>query len=164
MPRGVYERKPRKGKFAKKAKMAGTMMVSPSLPEKKKSSKIKEIKIKPPKGFKKFKPKKGTGIELAYLSYGELQQLQSEIEPALTRAKEREHAALREQIDTMLNGNGVSIGELYGKAIGKKRNHPVRYRDPDNANNTWSGLGRKPRWLEDAILNGEDKETYRIAS
>ena len=39
----------------------------------------------------------------------------------------------------------------------------VRYRDPDNPTNTWSGRGRPPRWLQDHIDAGRDRDEFVIA-
>lgn len=36
----------------------------------------------------------------------------------------------------------------------------VRYRDPDNPDNVWSGRGRPPRWLQDRIDAGSDKDDF----
>ena len=36
----------------------------------------------------------------------------------------------------------------------------VRYRDPSNPANTWSGRGRPPKWLQDHLDAGRDKDEF----
>ena len=47
----------------------------------------------------------------------------------------------------------------------KRRDHgreagEVRYRDPDNPANTWSGRGRPAKWLQDYIGAGRDRDEF----
>jgi len=35
---------------------------------------------------------------------------------------------------------------------------PVKFRDPDNPANTWTGRGRNPRWMK-----GRPKEQFAVA-
>jgi DNA-binding protein H-NS len=56
-------------------------------------------------------------------------------------------------------GNGAHKGRK-GPAKGNKA--LVRYRDPDNPANTWSGRGKPTKWLAELIDAGKDKEDYRV--
>ena len=38
---------------------------------------------------------------------------------------------------------------------------PVRYRNPANHADTWSGRGRAPKWLADLETQGRDREEFR---
>lgn len=44
-----------------------------------------------------------------------------------------------------------------------RRARPVRYRNPDNPRETWSGIGRSPLWVRDAKQKGKTMEQLRIA-
>jgi DNA-binding protein H-NS len=37
-----------------------------------------------------------------------------------------------------------------------------RYRNPDNAEQTWSGRGRRPRWIHDAEASGRSLPDMEI--
>jgi DNA-binding protein H-NS len=39
-----------------------------------------------------------------------------------------------------------------------------KYRNPDNASETWSGRGRKPKWLEEKIAGGKSVDDFLIGS
>jgi len=45
---------------------------------------------------------------------------------------------------------------------GKGAQAPVRYRDPQNPENTWSGRGKPRKWLQELIDAGKDKDDYRV--
>lgn len=45
-------------------------------------------------------------------------------------------------------------------AAKKTRKVKVKYRD--NASNTWTGRGSRPRWLREAVANGKSIESFLI--
>jgi DNA-binding protein H-NS len=50
-------------------------------------------------------------------------------------------------------------------AKGRRRYPRVfpRYRNPDDASETWSGRGKRPRWLAAALTTGRKIEDFKIA-
>ena len=44
----------------------------------------------------------------------------------------------------------------------RRREVSPKYRNPDNAAETWSGRGRKPRWLEERLSKGAPLEGFLI--
>jgi DNA-binding protein H-NS len=57
------------------------------------------------------------------------------------------------------NGNG-SHGQRKARSKGKGR---VKYRNPDNAAQVWTGHGPKPGWLKAKIESGAPLEQFAIA-
>ena len=58
---------------------------------------------------------------------------------------------------------GFELRDLFGKG-GRKGSVAVKYRDPKNPENTWTGRGRPPRWLAAAMAGGKvKKEDFLIA-
>ncbi len=57
---------------------------------------------------------------------------------------------------------------LSNAAAGAKKTGDARaavapkYRDPADANNTWTGRGKPPRWLAAAIAAGKSKDAFLI--
>lgn len=88
-------------------------------------------------------------------------------------ARRRPIAAVRREAVAMANSLGYSIGEILADiaALSSDRK-PVRarkrakvapkYRDPENARNTWSGRGRIPRWLAEKVQRGGQAADYLI--
>lgn len=50
-----------------------------------------------------------------------------------------------------------------GKAKRKKGPQPIKYRDPENPKNKWSGMGPQPDWLKAGIAAGKTLENYATA-
>lgn len=101
-----------------------------------------------------------------------LRTMKMEAEEAQKRvaaAEEEAKGELREKVVALLKGTGFTLADLFpraGTASGSKRKSqgivPVRYRDPDNADNTWTGRGRQPTWLVNAIAAGKKVEDFAL--
>ena len=88
-------------------------------------------------------------------------------------SKRRPVAVVRADLTAMVASHGYTVEELLGsqtpadpqrtrgkrKKIGKVA---VKYRDPENKRNTWSGRGSKPRWLAEKIKRGMSAADFLI--
>jgi hypothetical protein len=63
----------------------------------------------------------------------------------------------------MVKEHGFEIQDLFGKARNGKGIVAVKYRDPQNAENTWTGRGRMPRWMVAATKGGKAKREDFLA-
>ncbi|MDO4250431.1 MAG: H-NS histone family protein [Moraxella sp.] len=66
------------------------------------------------------------------------------------------------QFQEIAKSLGVSVEDILkeGKTVKNKR--PIKYQDPNNAEQGWSGQGRKPRWLEEALSKGKKLEDFLV--
>lgn len=101
-------------------------------------------------------------VNLKRMSIPELEELQVEIEQTIDQRREENRIAVKEKMEAMAAEAGFSVEELYGKAKGKKSPLPPKYRNPDNASQTYTGRGRKPGWLADKIAAGADMDDFLI--
>jgi len=101
-------------------------------------------------------------VNLAKMSIDEMEALQLEIEQTIIQRREEERAAVKEQAEKMIRDAGFSPDELFGKNKGKKSPRPPKYRNPDDASQTYTGLGRKPGWLADKLADGADMDDFLI--
>jgi DNA-binding protein H-NS len=84
---------------------------------------------------------------LEEMSYAELGDLRHRIDRLML---EKQHAArneMRQKVIDMLKAEGLSVEDVFGKGRRGKGSVAVKYRDPKNPQNTWTGRGRMPRWL-----------------
>jgi DNA-binding protein H-NS len=110
------------------------------------------------------------------LSYDELIALKGKVEKAL-EAKKSEHVGhVRAQIHAQLEKAGLSMADVLGhevkpsaSSVKVKQRGPVKgskvapkFRNPKNAEQTWSGRGLKPRWLQEALDRGQKLESFKI--
>ena len=93
--------------------------------------------------------------DLEKKSYAELAAMQVQIERLKIEKQNAERGSLRERLTDMAKQHGFDIHELFGK--GRKGKVAVKYRDPNNPENTWTGRGRPPLWLVAATKGGKAK-------
>jgi len=98
-------------------------------------------------------------IDLQTLSRKELSKLKTDVEKALVSAEDRERREALKAAQQAAAEYGFSLDDLSDsqKASGSKRGKAVpKYRNPANPEQTWSGLGRKPHWVHEALASGAD--------
>lgn len=110
------------------------------------------------------------------LSYDQLIALKAKVDKAL-EAKKTEHVGqVRAQIQAQLEKAGLSVAEVLGHDVptssspsSHKQRGPAKgskvapkFRNPKNPDQTWSGRGLKPRWLQEALDRGQKLESFKI--
>jgi len=113
-----------------------------------------------------------------------------ELEALINQAKKRRSvlskrkpvATVRTRLEQIARAEGYSIAELFGTRGGaatttgatparKGTRKPSKmagskvapkYRNPDNANETWSGRGKQPRWLQAHTSAGRALDDFLI--
>lgn len=104
-----------------------------------------------------------TEINLDALSLSELKQLERSVTKAITSFEDRRKAEARTKVDELARELGYSFEDLADAATARKRSPSVaKYRHPENADLTWSGRGRKPGWINDALSAGKSLEDLSI--
>lgn len=104
-----------------------------------------------------------TKINLDTLSLAELKQLEKSVARAITSFEDRSKAAARAKVDDLARELGYSFEELADAAPARKRSPSVaKYRHPENAELTWSGRGRKPGWISQALTAGKSLDEFAI--
>ena len=109
-------------------------------------------------------------MDLTKLSRQDLSKLKSDVERELKKRERKEKAAAKKKIQAIAQSAGFSIGELFDEkkpkaakpAPGKRAKAKLKFRDPKNAKNTWSGRGRMPKWLAAEVEKGKKKEDYAV--
>ncbi len=96
------------------------------------------------------------------MSYAELLKLQERIEAAIAEKRVEDAASTKEALRAMAEKAGFNLNELFGKRGPKKGSAGVKYRNPKDASQTWTGRGRKPNWLVDALKKGAKIESFAI--
>jgi DNA-binding protein H-NS len=98
------------------------------------------------------------------MSFTELAAMQARIERAKAERQNSERIELRAKLTKMAKDAGFELRDLFGKGGRGKGSVAVKYRDPKNPTNTWTGRGRMPRWMTAATKGGKaKKEDYLIS-
>ncbi len=93
--------------------------------------------------------------DLDKMSYAELADMEARIERLKAEKQNSERADLRQRLIDMANRHGFDIHDLFGRGRKGKGTVAPKYRDPKNAENTWTGRGRMPRWMVAATKGGK---------
>lgn len=101
-------------------------------------------------------------IDLNKMSRSELVKLGNDVQKALSTLEKRERKAALEAAEKAAAEYGFSLAELSGMKKGKSTKNPAKYRNPANPEQTWSGRGRKPAWINEAEAKGTDIATFAI--
>jgi DNA-binding protein H-NS len=88
-------------------------------------------------------------------------QLDGRIKTAIASARERERAALKEEMAILAAKRGISLKELFGGRTKSKISAP-KFANPENPSETWTGRGRKPNWLVARLKKGSKVEDFAI--
>lgn len=79
------------------------------------------------------------------------------------RQRERKdlHQA-RDQIMAIAEQAGIALKQLISDGLPRTGKVAVRYRNPDNASEQWTGRGRQPAWVRSWVESGKAIELLRV--
>ena len=96
-------------------------------------------------------------------SIAQLLDLKRRVEVALVERKAEEARDVKEKMQALAEKSGFSLAELFGgKRGGKRGPAAIKYRNPKDSSQTWTGRGRKPNWLVDAVKKGAKIGTFSV--
>ncbi|SDX13246.1 DNA-binding protein H-NS [Ruegeria halocynthiae] len=97
-------------------------------------------------------------IDLEKMSRKELLELRNQVEKALKSAETRERKEALKAAEKAAAEFGFSLSELPLDGIkpSKGAKTKPKYHNPNDPSQTWTGRGRKPQWIHDALKAGAD--------
>ena len=95
-------------------------------------------------------------------SYPELLNLQKRVEEAIAEKRAENAQATKEQLRVMAEKAGFDIKELFGKRGSSRGTGVAKYRNTKDSSQTWTGRGRKPNWLVDALKKGAKIDSFTV--
>ncbi|MDN3712809.1 H-NS histone family protein [Paracoccus cavernae] len=93
-------------------------------------------------------------IDLDALSLSELRDLRNKVERAISSYEDRRRKEAMAAIESAAREHGFNLAELTGIKLSKSK-VAAKYANPEDASQTWSGRGRKPRWVQEHLDNGK---------
>lgn len=100
-------------------------------------------------------------LDLENLSLEELKTLRKDVDAAIASFEQRKKAEARAALEEKAKELGFSLDEIL-RVKGRKGKVAAKYRNPENPSQTWSGRGRRPKWLEEALASGSDLDDLLI--
>ncbi|MGR3270679.1 H-NS histone family protein [Thalassococcus profundi] len=100
-------------------------------------------------------------IDLESLSKDDLKQLKTDVDKALKTIDARRKAEAKKAAEHAAKEYGFSLDELLGGS-GKGSKSAPKYANPADRSQTWTGRGRKPNWVLDALNAGKSLDDMKI--
>ena len=102
-------------------------------------------------------------MDLDALSLSELKQLRKDVDTAITNFTERERRKALAEVEAFARERGLSPADLAGLA-GKRTRKPAapKYANPADPSQTWTGRGRRPRWVDAALASRKSLDDLSI--
>lgn len=94
---------------------------------------------------------------LEKLSAKELAALDARVAKMIAAKSANERVEVRRKAEAMAREAGFRLTDLFGS--GRKGKVAIKYRNPKNPDETWTGRGRKPRWM---VKAGGDPKRFLI--
>jgi DNA-binding protein H-NS len=108
-------------------------------------------------------------LDLETMSREELVSLRANLDKAISTAAERDRRKALRAAEEAVRAHGFTLADVAhlagAGARGARRTKTERapaYRNPDNPEQTWSGRGRRPRWIHEAEAAGRSLEEMRV--
>jgi DNA-binding protein H-NS len=109
-------------------------------------------------------------MDLSNMSLGDLRNLQEQIKQEMKKREHQEVQKAREQILAIAQSVGVPLKDLIATGRGAKSagtgggtgSVAVRYRNPDDASQQWTGRGRQPKWVKEWVEGGKPLDQLRV--
>ena len=113
-------------------------------------------------------------MDLSNMSLGDLRNLQEQIKQEMKQREQQDLQKAREQIMAIAQSVGVPLKDLIatsgrgaksgGKSVSGSGSGSVavRFRNPDNESQQWTGRGRQPKWVKEWVEGGKSLDKLRV--
>ena len=120
---------------------------------------------------KKADPQKVSWADkpLELMSYDDLLAIKMRVDQEINGRGPGEIAALKDKLTLAANAQGIPLAELFGdrpkpeRKERKKREAKIKYRNPDNTSETWTGIGKPKKWLQQKLDAGASLDDFAVS-
>ena len=106
-------------------------------------------------------------INLESLDIEQLAALLGKAQAEMASREKGNRKELRAELERRVAAEGYKMTDIFpelgtGTSSGARRKRPAKYRNPQNPDQTWTGIGRTPKWVQ-AIVDkrGIDVATFK---
>lgn len=102
---------------------------------------------------------------LDQMSFAELKVVAPMVAAKIAEREKAERDAVKAELAALAKSKGFEMTDLFGnapKAAKERKSVPPKYRNPADGSQTWTGRGRKPKWIEEALASGANLDDFLI--
>ena len=98
-------------------------------------------------------------VNLRTLSVKEMKELRVRLDKAISNKEKQAKGKILKELKAAAKAAGFTLDQLISGGAtaprkSKGRKLAAKYRHPENSTITWSGVGRRPKWIEAAMSAG----------
>lgn len=108
-------------------------------------------------------------IDLDGMSLDELRALRTRVDREISSYAERKRREAMAAVEKAAREHGFALADLTSAKSGRGRRATsvraaaeAKYANPSDASQTWSGRGRRPRWVAELLDSGRALEDFAI--
>ena len=103
-------------------------------------------------------------INVDKMALKDLIDLELKVKKAIVSTRERERAEVKSKVEELVEEAGFSIDEIFARGRGAMKGRTVapKYANPEDKSETWTGRGRKPKWLVAKLNKGAKMDQFAI--
>ena len=95
-------------------------------------------------------------IDLEKLNVDQLSELVGKVQTEMAAREKRRRKELRDELERRVSAEGYKMGDIFPElgastSGSRRRRMPAKYRNPQNPDETWTGIGRSPKWVQEIL-------------
>lgn len=105
---------------------------------------------------------KRMNLDLENMSLKELRDLRGKLDRAINTYEDRKRREALAAIEEAAREHGFNLADLTGAKPRRTGTVPPKYANPQDPTMTWTGRGRKPRWVQESLDGGKQLDDLLI--
>ena len=105
-------------------------------------------------------------VDIKNLNHNQLNELIAKAQTRQTELRREQVSTVRDKVNALIKAEGFTFDDLFGARAPKSRRAGTtvapKYRNPDDAEQTWSGRGKRPRWFNEALAAGKKESDLLV--
>ncbi|MFN3275596.1 MAG: H-NS family nucleoid-associated regulatory protein [Paracoccus sp. (in: a-proteobacteria)] len=101
-------------------------------------------------------------MDFEKMSLKELRDLRAKLDRAISTYEDRRRREAMSAVEDAARAHGFNLAELTGAKTRKTGSVAPKYANPQDSTMTWTGRGRKPRWVQELLDQGKALEDLTI--
>ena len=102
-------------------------------------------------------------VQIEKLSVSRLQSMLERVDAAIGARETQEKAELRERFRVIAERAGFTLDDVMGEIrVPQRAKAAVKFQNPKDPSETWTGRGRMPRWLAAKLKAGARLDSFRL--
>lgn len=101
-------------------------------------------------------------IDLDSMNLKEMRDLRAKLDRAINSYEDRKRREALAAVEEAARTHGFNLSDLTGGKPSRAGTVPPKYANPSDPTMTWTGRGRKPRWVQESLDKGKQLEDLLI--